>query len=178
MLSNEITNKRWTTEEKARYLYLRSCELFTYDPRYRICSALEDKKDLSQHILTRPIDIQNIKKNWVVCTTHQKYIFTKLLKELLNIESTIKKLNNTSIHVWSEFNDSKNVIKADTTVCSDLFRVKLGLKTLGYRPIITDKNFDKKLLEIDKNIGYINEFFKEKILNTLKKQKHIQIKIK
>lgn len=62
MLSNEITNKRWTTEEKARYLYLRSCELFTYDPRYRICSVLEDKKDLSQHILTRPIDIQNIKK--------------------------------------------------------------------------------------------------------------------
>lgn len=80
---------------------------------------------------------------------------------MLNIESTIKKLNNTSIHVWSEFNDSKNVIKADTTVCSDLFRVKLGLKTLGYRPIISDKNFDKKLLEIDKNIGYINETYQD-----------------
>ena len=37
----------------------------------------------------------------------------------------------------------------------------MRLKTLGYHPIISDKNFDKKLLEIDKNIGYINETYQD-----------------
>ena len=34
LMSKELKTKSWTTEEKARYIFLRSCELFTYDNRY------------------------------------------------------------------------------------------------------------------------------------------------
>jgi len=37
LLSNEIAAKNWSKEEKARYLYIRCCQLFTYDPRYACC---------------------------------------------------------------------------------------------------------------------------------------------
>lgn len=41
LLSQELNNKNWSLEEKARYLYLRSCDLFVYDPRVKFCNLIE-----------------------------------------------------------------------------------------------------------------------------------------
>ena len=36
LLDDELKDKNnWSLEEKARYLYIRSCQLFSYDPRHQ-----------------------------------------------------------------------------------------------------------------------------------------------
>ena len=51
MLSKELNQKDCTLEEKARYLYIRCCELFTYDPRFKFCNYIPNGEKLKNEIL-------------------------------------------------------------------------------------------------------------------------------
>lgn len=145
----------WTTEEKVRYIYLRSCELFTYDPRFYFCKMdmVEYSKELEKEIKNAKFDLSNITDKRVICTTWANEIFSVLLKKLLGLNSDI----NGSNHQNVIFNDGKIDILADATIKNDLTRVKMGLNTLGYKPMIKDSHFNKQLMAIDKNIHYIRD---------------------
>ena len=80
MLSKEIDGKGFSDEEKARYLYIRCCQLFTYDPRYKLCHKVKNGNILKQEILNKQFNLENITDNWVVCTSHTKQIYNALLQ--------------------------------------------------------------------------------------------------
>ena len=92
LLDNELKNKSdWSLEEKARYLYIRSCELFSYDLRYKWNSFRkiygEDK--IEKQIVNRKIDLRNVEDFRVLCTSYSRYVFYKLLEELLGLKVKI-----------------------------------------------------------------------------------------
>ena len=173
LLDNELKNKNWPIEQKARYLYLQSCKLFSYDPRYVFCDLLCHGEELKKEIKNYEFDLEKVKNFEVICTSYIKNIYPRLLKELLGIED-IKKRGVS--HRWCEFNDEKRELKADATYNSDLTRVKMGLSTYGYKPLTRDYNFLEELKEIDKNIGYIREEYFNDYLK--RKKENIEIEFK
>lgn len=161
-LDNELKNKNWTLEEKKRYLYIRSCELFTYDTRYYFLSeayglhTIKNASTILDSIKSKEIDLTNVTDNRVYCYSWAK-VYKKMLKELLNVKATVEE-NRFGTHVWVFFGH-----KADATVDSDLTRVKMKLCTLGYElstandQFIYDSQTSKKVKLMDKNIGYIKK---------------------
>lgn len=88
LLDYELKDKNWTFDEKNRYLYLRSCELFSYDPRYFFCDLFEDGKIIQEEILNRKINLEELETNWIVCTSYSKVV-QELIRALFNKESSI-----------------------------------------------------------------------------------------
>lgn len=155
VLDKELKNKNLTLEEKVRYIYLRSCQLFTYDDRYDLCEREVYKIEKLEEIKDKFIDLENMIDNRIICTTYARQVLPTLIKELLNIEC----ISNGTAHIYNYINIDNRTILADPTISSDLSRVKMGLSTYGYKPIDRDHNFDNKLEQIDKKIGYIeNEY--------------------
>lgn len=151
LLTNELKDKNWTTEEKARYLYLKSCELFSYDKRYNFSNLEACERFCFSKITNRQIDLENVTDNRVICKSHAREVISKIMLEILGIEC--RDLGRG--HSWTTFNDGKRNVEADATISSDLARVKMGLNTKGYRPNEKEYFFYEKLKEIDKTIGYI-----------------------
>lgn len=176
ILSQELKGKDWTLEEKSFYIYIRSCQLFSYDPRYEFCFLLSNEcEELRYEIKNRTIDLENVLDNRVICTTYSREVLMPLLNQLLGI-STVRRGNK---HSWVLFNDGIRNIEADGTISSDLARVKMNLDTYGYNPDISECNFYDRLKEISKKIGYIkdeyekfylkkrvNQIFREYLKNT------------
>ncbi len=169
MLSSELAHQDWTIEEKSRYLYLRCCELFTYDPRFKY-SILLKNNDLKQEILNKKFDLEHISDDWVVCTSHINEIYIKLLKILLGIDAYPEKLNNQSIHVWAEFYIKDKKMKADSALklFSDLSRVKMKLQTKEYMELPYHLNFFNQLKQMDLKIQYIHKSYEEDNIMLLK----------
>lgn len=147
---------------KKRFLYLRSCQLFTYDTRLDFLRSNESKKEIQNapyllnKILTNEIDLENMTDNKVNCLSWSK-AYKKILKELLNTE--VKVVNNENKdHYWVNFGH-----KADATYNSDLTRVKMNLFTLGYElsthsdKFILDNESKSKIKIMDQNIKYITK---------------------
>lgn len=171
MLSKELQGKDWTLEEKARYLYIRICELFTYDPRYKLCNEVEFGEQLRKEILEQKIDLENVKSSWIVCTSYVNELYITLLKILLNINAKDEKIKPDSIHTWTEFYDGKQMIKADSALKAfpDLTRIKMKLQTQDYHPKKEEETYKDHLKEIDKTIGYIEKEYEDIHLESLRK---------
>ena len=75
LLGKEINGKNWNLEEKARYLYLRSCDLFVYDPRVKFCKLIENGKELFNQIQNQVIDLEHVEDKWCICSSHTVYVF-------------------------------------------------------------------------------------------------------
>lgn len=153
VLSREIERSSWKLEDKARYLYIRSCELFSYDPRYKFIPLLDYGGQLEHTLREKQIDLSNVKESLVVCKSHAKSVYSKLLEELLNIPYE----NVSGNHVYTVFNDGVYHLKADATEKSDIARVKMKLHTCGYHPLKEVRNYTQYLQEIDKKIHYIDQ---------------------
>ena len=153
MINDELKNKNWTSDEKAYYIYLRSCQLFSYDPRFQFCKLMADGDKLEYEICSRKIDLENVDNNLVVCTTHTREVLMELLKQLLNINAQYFGM----AHAWTAFNDSKRIIRADSTNSGDIVRAKIRLKTNGYKTINRDYNFPEYLKETARKIDYIKD---------------------
>lgn len=157
MITQELADKDWDLLTQARYIYLRTCELFTYDPRY---NYLEDFEKLD--ILNRKIDLENVTDNKVVCHSWSREVYIPLLK-LIGIKGELIAENN--FHEKVIFSIDNKIYNADACLSSDLARVKMNNTTKRFYPIDAEKNFESKLLEIDKNIAYIKDTYSnEKIL--------------
>lgn len=170
MLAKELAHLDFTLEEKARYLYIRCCQLFTYDPRYKYCNKIENGHILKKEILNKKINLEKVTDNWVVCTSHTTEVFIILLKLLLNIEAESKKTGSNSVHVWAEFDIGGKRMKADSALkfCPDLTRVKMGLETQEYYPIPENNKYKDVLTAMDKKIGYITDYYQSYYIEQLR----------
>lgn len=152
-LHGELKDKHYTKEETARYLYIRSCEIFSYDPRYQFSLS----KKLRAPILNRKIDLENVENRWVVCTSITAEIMAYLLKEFTGIESRIHRFKS---HGYISFSEGSKEIVIDPASACDLERVKMHLTTHGYEKDSTE------LAEIDKEIGYVKDHYKNDEIKT------------
>lgn len=178
MLSKEIASKDFSLEEKARYLYIRCCQLFTYDPRYKLCHKVKNGNILKQEILNKQFNLENITDNWAVCTSHTEQIYNQLLYQLLGINAKTARLNNNSTHIWSEFDVNGKTIVADAALkaCSDLTRVKMKLRTQKYHPKIQYDEFAADLLTMDHRGGYIDGYYQDENIENLKDRLNKEIR--
>lgn len=161
VLNSELKNKNYTIMEKARYLYLRVGELFSYDTRYHF---LKEDDPLKEEIKNLKINLEDVTTRDIVCFTVEREVYSKLLKELLQINAKVYGRG----HVYTSFIpslESKRLIKSDLTASSDNARIKMNLNTINYTALTGDYNFKEELKIIDKNIGYIKEEYRDSLLN-------------
>jgi len=142
MLDYELSKKHLNDFEKVRYIYLRTCELFSFDARYDYTSLFLDDL-LYESIIKRKIDIRSVNDFLVVCHSYSREVLIKLIREL------------TTAQVEA-YGDSHSYVKyqanwlLDATY-GDLARVKLGLETRGFEKFPQDKEL---LSEVDSILGY------------------------
>lgn len=119
---HQIKNKL----EIARYLYIRTGELFEYDPFYAFANSLEAKI-----ITKKKFDKKNIKEFYFTCTS-----WAYLYKDLLHAFNIPAKVVETESHVYVKIFIDGEVFLADITNNNeDLMRIKFKLKTLYQRRI-------------------------------------------
>ena len=162
LLANELKNKDWSLEEKQRHIYLRTCQIFSFDPKYNLCKKLSEYQKLQQEMRDKAIDLTNVTDFNVVCTSYSKQVISVLLEELLNIKTTLQ--GNDHHYITSSINDK--IFKVDGTL-NDIFRVKMNIDTTGYYLLPKNDCYKEELIRIDKKIGYLkdiygNKFIKEK----------------
>ena len=160
LMSKELKMKSWTTEEKARYIFLRSCELFTYDNRY-----LYGDYELQQKIRNRKINLEWVENFEVICSSHMIEVIVTLFQELLNLSCIISNSN----HTYFKFFLGTKEIYVDSTSSYDLERVKMNLTTKKFFPneYKNSMKYNQKLKKIDQKIGYIHSNYED---DYLKKQ--------
>lgn len=149
-LGKDIDNNEWDLYTKARYLYLKSCEFFTYDYRYYYGDV-----NLTRELFNKQIDLENVTDNRVICGTWATQVYLPLL-ELIGIKGKLVGVDGG--HQYVKFLIDDREIRADACGISDLARVKFKNSTAGFCP--NCKHYDcGKILEMDKKIGYIdNEY--------------------
>lgn len=154
-LDEELKSRKdYTLEQKRRYLYLRTCQLFSYDSRYHYCTydLLGEKADkIKNEIIQNKINLKDVTDFRVVCKNYSEDVYSVALKELLDTESEII----SGGHYYVEFEENGKTIKADATL-GDLTRAKMKLMTRGYKAY-EDNEYRKKLREIDRKINYIDK---------------------
>ena len=129
---------------KIRYIYLYVCKLFSYDTR--VVFALPS---LKKEIYEKELDVKNIKEFEIVC-----YTFSKILKDLLDHfgyknEMIFDTDSRTFPHVHIVAYLGKRSIMLDPTRERDVARVKLNLKTYGFKQITDDSTFSDDLDDAD-----------------------------
>ena len=147
-----ISNPEWDLYTKARYLYLKSCEYFTYDYRYYYSDI-----SLTRELFNKKIDLENVTDNKVICGCWANQIYLPLLK-LIGIDG--KLMGTETGHQYIIFSINDMQIKADACGISDLARVKFDNSTAGFYP--NYKYYDYEVIpNMDRKIGYLkDEYFR------------------
>ena len=145
-LAYELKDKHFTEFEKVRYIYLRCCEIFSFDSKWHYTNLFNDTK-LKEEIRNKEFDIYNIDSPLVVCHTVSKKILKPTIEELTNLEIDILE----GEHTMCELNYGAHKWGLDPTI-GDLARVKAKLRTNGFDADFRD--YDKELEEVDKAVGY------------------------
>lgn len=161
LLDDELKKKNnWSLEEKARHLYIRSCQLFSYDPRYRLFLKLYSREKVSEIVL-RDINLRNVIDFRVVCTNYSRYVFKGVAEELLNLQVDVC----GSGHEYNMIKLDNSRFIVDVTNECDLERVKMGLRTEGYYDLDIGRTLNNQRLEkIDQKTNYIEEeYFADKL---------------
>lgn len=164
LLDDELKVKNnWGLKEKLRYLYLRSCMLFSYDERYRskLYKSVHPRDEITNEIVLKEIDLRNVDNFLVVCTSFSRYAYKRIVKELLGIEVSLC----GDSHEYNMFLFDGSRFMADVTNKCDLERVKMGMKTEGYYDYDIGRSLtDKRVKQTDKEIEYIeDEYFETKL---------------
>jgi len=172
LLNNELQDKNWTLEEKSRYLFVRSCQFFSYDQRYLFWEQIPNGKKLRDSIQNASISLEDLQNNLVICRSCIRSVVSILFSELLNQEVEFQWNGN---HMYGTILINGQTILLDSTDYYDLFRTKYSMSTYGYDLFYhpRDVDFSKRLYEIDKKIGYIEDnyydaFLKKEIYHSLR----------
>lgn len=157
LLDKELREKgkNWTIEEKVRYVYIRSCEIFTYDPRYRLYSHLRQKEKLAE-LSQKKLDLERVDDFRVICFSYSDYVLSRLLEELLNLNYERKR---SASHAWLNCVIGNETIVLDATL-ADLSRVKIKLFTTGYHPFVENYPSHDRMKQVDQKIGYIKQEYR------------------
>ena len=150
-----ISNPEWDLYTKARYLYLKSCQYFTYDHRYYYGDIV-----LVRDLFNKKIDLENVIDNKVICGTWATQVYLPLL-ELIGVKGEL--IGNDTSHQFVEFIIEDRKIKADACGNSDLARVKFGNSTSSFYH--NSKYLDhEEILNVDKKIGYFDTIYSGKVI--------------
>lgn len=153
-LDDELKQLHLNDFEKARYIYLRCCEIFSFDARWYFTDTLDDKK-MYDKILNKKFNLEDIDTNLVICHSFVKHILKPLLDEFTNLDSKIVRgIAHSFITIKSNTHSCYGQEwKLDATL-GDLARVKLDLPTKGFDCGISQ--YDVLIDEIDINLGFGN----------------------
>ncbi|MDE5539101.1 MAG: hypothetical protein K2J20_01270, partial [Bacilli bacterium] len=155
MLQAEICDKPWAIEEKARYIYIRSCQLFSYDERYWL-TLLSSNDALEERIRTRTVDLTNVTDFEVLCAP-----YARLISDLLSILLKAKcEIVMSTEHAYTILYINDKIIKIDGT-WSDIWRVKMNLSTNDYTLMSEMQDFKSYLRDIDIKTGYIKDNYQD-----------------
>ena len=158
IINRELSDKHLNEFEKVRYIYLRTCEIFSFDSKWHFADLFDDY-ELLNFIAGRKFDIKDIDDRLVVCYSYTRYILDELLREFTSIDTKI--VMGTHCYLIANISGERWILDA---TMGDLAAVKIGLPTGGFRN--DNSNFRKNLEEIDKELGYI--YVKRKdILSTM-----------
>ena len=162
-LDDELSGIHLDDFEKARYIYLRCCEIFSFDYRWFFTDLFNDDK-LHRKIINKEFDLENIDDELVICHSFSKYILKPLIENLTNLDCRL--IKNVT-HSFVEVNYYGQDWKLDATM-GDLARVKLDLPTKGFTSGIDD--YDLEVDEIDLNLGFcsrtIDDYSRESLGNS------------
>lgn len=152
-LDDELKGIKLDDFEKVRYIYLRCCELFSFDSRWFFTDVLDDDK-LHNKLLRKTFNLENISDDLVICHSFSRYILKPLIDELTSLNCKLVKGDTHSYVLISYYGQDW---KLDATM-GDLARVKLGLPTEGFSCGLRD--YDLELDDIDLNLGF-SDYTKE-----------------
>ena len=100
--------------EIAYFLYIRTGEIFEYDPRWEVASDKEAKQ-----IFEKKIDIHNISSFKIVCSSWA-YLYADLLQEF-NIPAEVIGKRHLKVKFWIE---KEEYIADITDHYEDIWRIK------------------------------------------------------
>lgn len=128
VLNDEIVSKgsKWSTLEKAQYLYVRTGEIFQYDDRW----LFTNKKSLKNKILNRKFDVENIDDKRIVCKPWS-ILFKKLADEILgdcpDYVGTSVEIGKGGEHYYNVMTIKDKRYKLDMNAKRDFMLIKKGM---------------------------------------------------
>lgn len=171
-LKDEITELNLTDKVQIKdYIYIRTGELFNYDPMW-VFSSYEER----QIIRNKHVDISNVTDFNIVC-----FSWASMYKELLNefgISSNVVFTENKE-HAFVEILlDGKKYIADLMLDYQDIMRIKFGMETCFNCQIVDDKyNLDN--YKKDDEIDFLKGKNMEDILNKIKlKLQFLKLRLK
>lgn len=158
LLREELKDLDLTEFEKLRYIYIRCCQIFSFDSRWFYANFSQDK-ELKKKIQDKKLDLYNINDPRVVCHSISREVFYKIIPEFTKYH--VKLVDG--LHSYVIASDDKDEWILDATP-DDLARVKLGIETVGF-------NCRKRFSELNTNsadlkLGFIlkdEEYFNSKL---------------
>lgn len=150
-LSKELSVLHLNDLEKARYVYLRCCEIFSFDSRVYFTDLFDDTQ-LRNKILRKRFNIENITEKLVVCHSFSKYILKPLIEILTTLPCTVVKDKEGHSYIIIEYLGKEWMLDATN---KDLARVKLALPTKGFTSCVEE--MDLVIPEMDANLGFSNK---------------------
>lgn len=147
-LDKELSTRHLNDFEKVRYIYLKTCGLFSFDSRYSFTGLFSDDR-LRLEIINKHIDITNVSDFSVVCHSYSRDVLFRTIRELTTASV---KYTNAGGHSYVLYEEKPGVIWEMDATLEDLQRVKIGAETTGFD--IPFKPFRERLLEIDRELGY------------------------
>lgn len=158
-LDDELKQLHLNDFEKARYIYLRCCEIFSFDARWEFTDLFNDF-DLHKQIEKRKFNIEDINDYLVICHSFSKYILKPLIDKLTNLEcNLISDTNHSFVTIRSNDNTCHGQTwKLDATI-GDLALVKLDLPTKGFNCGISQ--YDIMIDDMDIDLGFCNTLYED-----------------
>ena len=148
LLDNELEQNHLTKDEKIRYIYLRLCEIFSYDERYCLSKIFNDY-NLKNTIDNRKVNLEDVTDLRITCQPFTNYVLSLLIEELVGAK-TIRYNFGPHYYVITTFDKEEYIL--DATSEPDFASVKMGLETKGFKPI--NEFHTQSLKELDSQIGY------------------------
>ena len=146
MLSKELKDKHYTEFQKARYIYIRCCQIFSFDARWNYFTLFSE--ELIKKIVSSKFDIEHIDSPLVICHTFSKSILKPLLEELTTLNVSLTEGEHTFVNITN----LGSKWDLDATL-GDFPRVKMGLIPEGFQ--LEGKDFPFE--EFDKELGITYE---------------------
>ena len=147
-LSKELSQLHLNDLEKARYIYLRCCEIFSFDSRVYFTDLFDDSQ-LRNKILRKRFNVENINEYLVVYHSFSRYILKPLIEYFTNLKCSVVKDRTGHSYLIVEYLGKEWILDATN---KDLARVKLSLPTEGFTSCV--EKMDLLIPEIDTNLGF------------------------
>lgn len=133
MLDDEINKySSWSSKEKADYIYIRMCQLFNYDERWRYTSS----KKLRDKIFDKMIDVTKVNTSKTVCSGFSNAfadIINILLSGYKDFDTILTYGEESHMYTSAWFNDIICTYDPIFFTTNDFLNAKKNLPILGIK---------------------------------------------